>query len=64
MYKNCPEHPDVTSLRNTGEPVNVFQSKVYVGENIVDGFEVSEDEFAEIVTQRMEREHGTSAEIL
>ena len=53
MLNACPEHPDITHILRTGEPLTVK----YPERDDVEVVEVGEEEYTEIITKRKEKEN-------
>ena len=48
MYNACPEHPDITHILRTGEPLTV----TYPERDDVEVVELSDENYAEIIENR------------
>ena len=52
MLNACPEHPDVSRILRTGEPLEVMAKSTFKADKVVEVVELTQEEYAEIIENR------------
>ena len=52
MLNACPEHPDITHILRTGEPLEVMAKSTFKADELIEVVELTQERYAEIIENR------------